>query len=301
MSRVGGLPLRATIPAGLAAEKEAKMRLFSFLILGVGLAALGRSSSQNDCRDGTCLVPACTFVMGLDDAARQLVAVRQYASKYSREWWLQEFQNERPSHRVTVPTFRIDRFEVTVAQYRACVDAGACFAPVGAGDGCNWGVVGRERHPVNCASWDQARAYCRWAGKRLCSESEWEKAARGTDGRLYPWGDERPTCKYAVMAEKDDGCGTHSTMAVGAKPAGASPYGVMDLAGNVAEWVEDGYHGDYEGAPADGSTWGGDIVWRVVRGGNFTSIGPGVRASKRGAGPHDMGGPLAGIRCCGTP
>src|SRR5262249_33048753 len=113
--------------------------------------------------------------------------------------------DEKPGRRVNVGAFQIDKTEVTVEQYGKCVKAGACNSkgltmpywgrdeeparehPEGAKE-CNWGKTGRERHPINCVDWEQARTYCAWAGKRLPMEAEWEKAARGTDGRKYSWG-----------------------------------------------------------------------------------------------------------------
>lgn len=131
--------------------------------------------------------------------------------------------------------FLIDQTEVTVAAYAACVAAGACTTPM-IGDACtpeeaNWGKSDRSEHPINCVSFKQALTFCNWLGKRLPAQDEWEKAARGTDGRDYPWGDEPPTCQRAVMAN----CTPRITAPVGTHPAGASPYGILDVVGNVAE------------------------------------------------------------------
>ena len=196
------------------------------------------------------------------------------------------YSGENPYHLVNVPLFDVDKYEVTVAAYKSCVDAGTCSAPRDTtySPYCYWGVVGKEEHPVNCIDWNQAGAYCTWAGKRLCSESEWEKAARGTDGRIYPWGNQPATCSYAVMSEGGDGCGTDSTMAVGSKPSGASPYGAMDMAGNVWDWVADDFHSSYTGAPSDGSAWVDNprASARVARGGSFyTAVAGDLRGSSR--------------------
>lgn len=140
-----------------------------------------------------------------------------------------------PVAKASARSFYIDKTEVTVAEYAACVSAGACAAPT-VGDVCtpeeaNWGHPDRGQHPINCVSFAQALTYCNWLGKRLPAKDEWEKAARGTDGRIYPWGNQPPTCKRAVIA----GCTDRRTAPVGERPDGASPYGILDMAGNVAE------------------------------------------------------------------
>ncbi len=193
--------------------------------------------------------------------------------------------DERPVHTVELSGYYLDRFEVTVAQYRACVAGGGCTPPHAGsrtyrlefeGRFANWNQPGREHHPVNAVSWAQADQYCRWAGKRLPSEAEWEKAAGG-DGRRYPWGDEEASCDRIVMDDGGDGCGQDNTWPVGSKPAGASPYGVMDLAGNVWEWVADWYdHGYYGRAPlADPfNADPGSESLKILRGGSLADQNP---------------------------
>ena len=174
--------------------------------------------------------------------------------------------DEKPGGVVELAAFEIDATEVTVAQYRACVDAGVCSAQglelpsTGTADQpelawtCNWGKPDRDGHPINCLDWDAAVAFCTWAKKRLPTAQEWERAARGTDGRRYPWGNEAvqpaPQANLADktvlnskpggwgLAEFDDGF--VATAPVGSFPAGDSPTGAKDMAGNVWEFVAAG-------------------------------------------------------------
>jgi len=178
--------------------------------------------------------------------------------------------DERPVHRVTVRNFQMAKTEVTVEQYKACVDAGACTAP-DTGGYCIWGVAGKESHPVNCVDWDQAKAFSEWAGGRLPSEAEWEYAARSAGKeRKFAWGNGDATCERAVISDGGAGCGKDSTWPVCSKTKGNSEQGLCDMAGNVWEWVQDWYHGSFNGAPTDGGAWEsptGSI--RVVRGGSW--------------------------------
>ncbi len=184
--------------------------------------------------------------------------------------------DEQPVHTVYLDAYWIDRTEVTVDAYAACVAAGGCTAPngnYGSATYCNYGAPGRGNHPINCVDWYKSQAYCTWAGKRLPTEAEWEKAARDSDARTYPWGEATATCAYAVMNDASaggNGCGLNHTAPVGSKPAGASPYGALDMAGNVWEWVNDWYSSTYywvspsanPPGPAGGNS-------RVLRGGSW--------------------------------
>ncbi|MBI5528066.1 MAG: SUMF1/EgtB/PvdO family nonheme iron enzyme [Deltaproteobacteria bacterium] len=219
-----------------------------------------------------CDVPAGPFMMGCNEVVDDKCS-----------------DDEKPYHEVTVPSYKIDKFEVTTGEYKACVDSGVCTV-ADTGTYCNYSVAGKENHPINCVDWNQATAYCVWAGKRLPTEAEWEKAAGGTDGRKYPWGNTGLDCDHALWCEDGSnypsscGCGSVGTLPVGSKPLGGSPYdGALDIVGNVWEWVEDWYHNTYTGAPSDGSAWvaptGSD---RVIRGGSWDdALADSLRASAR--------------------
>ena len=206
--------------------------------------------------------------------------------------------DESPYHEVNVPEFAIDVTEASVGQYRACVDNGHCSEPLQNSNWCNWRYSEREDYPVTCINWHQAKAYCEWSGRRLCSESEWEKAARGTDGRIYPWGNEEADCSCAVMADDGLGCGEINSWPVGSKSPGV--YGLYDMSGNVWEWIEDDGHSHYNNAPADGSVWISSprSSLRGLRGGSFSNNFVILRASNRYFfDPDDTGGSI-GVRCC---
>ncbi|MCB9660287.1 MAG: SUMF1/EgtB/PvdO family nonheme iron enzyme [Sandaracinaceae bacterium] len=203
--------------------------------------------------------------------------------------------DERPVHEVTLSSYYMDRTEVTVSAYGECVRAGRCAARsavdwpgISAADRtfysqyCNWGVSGREAHPMNCVSWDDAVAYCGWRGGRLPTEAEWEYGARGSDGRVYPWGNEGPSDRRLQWS---GGCGgfgcSGGTAAVGSHASGRSPFGLEDMSGNVWEWVSDWYGAYPSGAVRDpsGPTSGDG---RVLRGGSWLySDAAGVRSANR--------------------
>ena len=182
------------------------------------------------------------------------------------------FENAKPIHEVAIKTFDMSKTDVTVEQYAECVNKGDCTEPV-TGGYCNWGVAGRQLHPVNCVGWDQANQYAKFKGGRLPSESEWEYAATsGGRNQKYPWGNNEPTCDNAVLYGNGGyGCGANGTMPVCSKPAGNTAQGLCDMAGNVWQWMQDTYQNSYANAPADGSAFEGIGSGRVVRGGSFSS------------------------------
>lgn len=183
------------------------------------------------------------------------------------------FEDTRPAHKVTIKTFEMSKTAVTVEQYAECVNKKKCGVPEGRDGNCNWGKPGKEQHPINCVDWDQANQYARFKGAMLPSEAEWEYAARsGGKDQKYPWGNEEPTCERVVIYGNGGyGCGAGGTMPVCSKPAGNTAQGLCDMAGNVAQWVQDQYHYSYEGAPNNGSAFLTDeeIYSRVVRGGFY--------------------------------
>lgn len=216
--------------------------------------------------DDMVLVPAGPFTMGCDACDA----------------------DEAPAHVVTLSAYAIDRTETTRGAYALCVDAGVCGAP----DGFDPDVD--PTLPMTGMSWDDAAAYCAFAGKRLPTEAEWEKAARGDDGRTYPWGDDAPTCAQANVA----GCGD-ALLPVGGREAGASPYGALDLAGNAWEWTADWYaadaYADHAGPDPEGPPTGTSKVYKGGSAGNDAAL---ARASNRAdTYAPSVGGSGLGFRC----
>jgi len=195
--------------------------------------------------------------------------------------------DETPQHTVTLDAYEIDVTEVTQEQYAACVAAGACPEP-----SCEWDCSVSDL-PATCVDWTAASSYCAWAEKRLPTEAEWEKAARGTKALKFPWGNSDPDCSLTNMLD----C-TGGVLPVGSLPDGASPYGALDMAGNVVELVADFYGASYYAespaenptGPAQGARYGG-------RGGGFKSDAVWQRTSKRDWYDGDDEGASLGFRC----
>lgn len=274
----------------LAARNDAVRlrRLFSRLLpvapIAFAIAVAGASAADSPSRAAMVEIPAGPFTMGSDAGP----------------------QDERPRHVVVLGAFEIDRLPVTNAEFAAFLQASG---PLGSGgerrydhddadarihrsaDGVWRADAGYERHPVVEVSWLGARDYCAWRGKRLPTEAEWEKSARGTDGRRYPWGDAPPDATRARF-----GAGWNETAPVDAFPAGASPYGVLDLAGNAWEWVSSAYR-PYPYRADDGRE---DLVpgpVRGTRGGGHGGSADEITTTQRGrtlsrnprAGHHNIG------------
>jgi formylglycine-generating enzyme required for sulfatase activity len=265
------------------------------------------SAARTGCPDGMITIPGGGFFMGSDD----------------------DLELERPAHSVKLRPYCVDRYEVTTAAYKSCSDAGRCKR---AGAANEWpGITAAERdaydavcngndpvergtHPINCVTWAMASVYCVAHGTRLPTEAEWELAARGPDGRRYPWGDDEPTAtrlnacgkecqawsttrhlKTSSLFDVDDGWA--NTAPVGSFPQGASRYGVEDIVGNVAEWVQD-WHAPY-GADAQRDPRGPATgEKRVVRGGAWNGANASwVRPSFRFAMTPDTRSHGVGFRC----
>lgn len=209
------------------------------------------------------LIPAGEFLMGSDDADK----------------------DERPQHSEHVGEFRIAKTPVTNAQYRKFIEATGHREP-GLWDDNRFN---QPNQPVVGVTWHDAMAYCKWAGLRLPTEREWEKAARGTDGRSWPWGQEPPDDSRCNFNEN-----VGATTEVGSYPDGASPYGCLDMAGNVWEWCVTKWRASYETEPDDSPDGSGS---RVLRGGAYYSDADAVRCASRDRLPPDYGTLYYGFRC----
>ncbi|MBX3188054.1 MAG: SUMF1/EgtB/PvdO family nonheme iron enzyme [Labilithrix sp.] len=229
-------------------------------------------------------VPAGTFTMGSDKDGR----------------------GDRPAHKVTLTrAFYIDRTEVTGEAYAKCVEAGECaLNRVHSGDvvesafGCNTAKE-RPRHPANCVDRMQAEKYCAFVGKRLPTEAEWEYAARGSDGREYPWGNAPPTtCSSAIILFMSGECGSHKgTWEVGTTTDGASAFGALDMAGNVWEWVADGMEAYPSGELTDPAVPLSPTGKGVLRGGSWDYAVTSAKATYRYPFASLAGNVSIGFRC----
>jgi sulfatase modifying factor 1 len=213
-----------------------------------------------------------------------------------------EYANEMSDHEVYLSDYWIDRTEVTVERYRVCVSTGACpELPYAAGGG-RFDV---PEYPAVLLTWFDARRFCAWAGGRLPTEAEWERAARGMSGRRYPWGNVYNPflLNHGRLAydELDDGDGYLELAPAGSYPEGATPDGILDLAGNAEEWVADWYAGPYADASVmnpKGAAVGDE---RVVRGGSFGHPAASLRGAARDHALPDQRRAWRGFRCAYDP
>jgi formylglycine-generating enzyme required for sulfatase activity len=217
------------------------------------------------------LVPAGEFTMGSDEGD----------------------DDEQPVHRVFLDSFYLDTFEVTNGRFAKFVTAIQSEPPWGFADQ-ETPVVDADR-PVRWVNWLEATGYCLWAGKRLPTEAEWEKAARGTDGRPYPWGHEPPTAAHAVFGLKE---GDETVSPIGNRSLGRSPYGAHDLAGNLYEWVSDWYDDAfYQTAPTSNPRGPSEGTTKGQRGGSYINSPYRLRAAFRTKGDPTEHAPHVGFRC----
>ena len=234
-------------------------------------------------------VPAGNFQMGCDPAHNGEVPC---------------LADELPLHTVTLDAYWIDRYEVSNERYAQCVANELC-APPAHNSSLNrvsyYNNTVYADYPVLNVDWHQADAFCRWLGKRLPAEAEWEKAARGAaDTRAYPWGDAAPDCTRANFYNVAGGC-TWDTSMRGVFPFGASPYGALDMAGNVWEWVADWYGSDYYSTSPIVNPLGPDSgTARVTRGGGWTDQADRIRVATRYAYAATDFGFGIGFRCALT-
>jgi len=212
-------------------------------------------------------VPAGEFPMGSDLNAA-LAECKKFREDCDEGWVI----NEVPIHIVYLDAYYIDKYEITNKQYSACVNVGVCDLPTESYSNTNTHYYGNttfDNHPVIFVDWDRARRYCEWRGGQLPTEAQWEKAARGTDGLMYPWG-ESLDLNYANYSENSNNWANVDTTVVGNYIDGRSPYGVYDMAGNVFEWVADWYSDTYYLNSPSSNPKGPDTgQLRVLRGGSW--------------------------------
>lgn len=260
--------------------------LAAFLMVGAAEAPVPPASNGSAGQDGASmvLIEEGFFIMGANDGSG----------------------NERPEHKVWVDSYSIDQFEVTISLYAKFLSGGKHGPPP------TWdeeSVSSAGNRPAVGLSWSDGDVYCKWAGKRLPTEAEWEKAARGTDGRRYPWGHMQPFVDIAnynrgtwvseaiTLTAVDSGIEGMSVRH-GTKQGGRSPYGVYNMAGNAAEWVADWYDREYYAkspernpkGPASGEK-------RVIRGGSWADLPTGIRVTARVAAEPDFQDRTIGVRC----
>jgi len=263
--------------------------------------------------------PIITSVRATDGKVMVFVPAGEFLMG-SAESDLAANDDEKPQHTVYLDEFWIDKTEITTAQYQQCIEAGICTAPRSTGvdfQQCvdagicpplktEEGVSLENLFPVVGATWDQANAYCHWVGARLPTEAEWEKAARGTDGRIYPWGNvfdgtRVNFCDRNCVADNRDFAyddGFRYVAPTGNFPAGASPYGALDMSGNVWEWTADWYDANAYSTSAYKNPTGPEIgLQRVIRGGSWSYPSKSLRVARRHREVPTTSHENSGFRC----
>lgn len=303
-------------PTGLVCDAAHQCVVPPCGVLGVtcptGFSCTGNGTCENPAT-AEVWVPAGDFWMGCNAEVDDQCAAREHAQ-----------------HRVALSSYAVDRTPVTAAPYRACVTAGTCQAPSQGVSPQQYATYntydpgkGKQDHPINFVNWEMANTYCAWSAKppgaqRLCTEAEWERAARGgcetvlgdcgdgTQMRKYPWdaGDGatpvEPTCLHANFYDVEPCEPTTFTSPVHARPAAASPYGALEMAGGVWEWVADWYSESYAAESITNPTGPETGTQRVTRGGSFASGPSALRTSTRGFKTPNLSLADTGIRCCRT-
>jgi len=272
---------RAGVEFSMKPIKASKVLAIGALYVAVALAetrpAQADGSEKVNSKDGATMVfvPAGVFLMGSDHPPDQ------------------QFDKEKPAHRVFLDGYWIYKNDVTVAQYRAFCQATGRAMPLPP----PWGWI--DGHPMVSITWKDAAAYATWAGAALPTEAQWEKAARGDDGRLFPWGNQWDASKL-WRSRRDIGDAGH-TVGAGSFPAGASPYGCLDMEGNVWQWCADWY-GPYRAGTSRNPTGPAGGATRAVRGGSWYLVDPAsFRASNRSYGPPGVTYVFLGFRCVVAP
>jgi formylglycine-generating enzyme required for sulfatase activity len=251
-----------------------------------GKGATGPVQPQEAKKEGACppgmsYLPAATFTMGSNDKKNKKYWLQ---AEDEPEWpWLDE-----PIHKVAINALCMDTTEVTVAAYRACMQSGKCEEP--RKSNCSWHKPNVDDHPQDCVTWAQAAQFCQAVGKRLPTEEEWEYGARGTDGRRYPWGNQDPHSEidsggyreFCRIRPGDTPC------PVGQFKKFASPFGLLDMVGNLAEWTSSDYCEPNR------------VCRKIVRGDGGPTLGE-MRGAHRGQEPATSWSSIVGFRCALSP
>lgn len=267
---------------GLRSWRAVREGKFSTLRLRYELASynIGRPSPA---------IPPAVKTASMDGMPQAYVSAGEFIMGDNDNPKLKEY----PEHAVYLDAFWMDKYEVSNAMYEKCVSDGACFEPVPRLNPY-YGKWAYRNLPVVYVNWYAAQAYCNWAGRRLPTEAEWEKAARGTDRRYFPWGDARPNPRLANFSETL----FLEALPVSRYPLGASPYGVLNMAGNVREWVSDWFFNKYYLESPYKNPTGPEIgKERSLRGGAYDAVLDDIAVVRRFKHEPDSAGLSRGFRC----